>query len=55
MQRQKFVVNQNESVHCHKARDSRMVNHNNNNNELEPFMTMEADNGSRRGACDNPR
>jgi hypothetical protein len=44
-QRQNFVVNQKESVHCHKERDSRMVN-NNNNNELEPFITMEADNGS---------
>ena len=42
MQRQKFVVNQKEGVHCHchKGRDSRMVN-SNNNNELEPFMTTE--------------
>jgi len=44
MQPQKFFVNQKENVHCHKASDSRMANSSNNNNELEPFMTMEADN-----------
>jgi hypothetical protein len=27
-----------------------LVNSSNNNNELEPFLTMEADNGSLRGA-----